>query len=803
MKIGIKFSAALLLINVVASFGSAIVDPKVASAADLCQLPKFEVRVDDVTDPNNIIRIGTFQAGNESVVHPLTEPEPEPNSNPYPSQYDINVQPGHIIRYTRHDHYVVGYLNNQDGPWEWISYEQVDPSYYFFTGHQQGSTPNPWPPSGPGINDTSITTPAFAGPLAIYSAERKNGGRFGWCRSAHPGDMYSSSIVIVVHGEDAVPVLNCAVNQVVTQGQTANFSLSAENMEDGYNNNIDVTMSSDPTGPTMVTSPVVLGPNNNPLPYHNIARVQTTSLAPDTYNLTFNADDGVNTIQPCHASLTVEPALHVDLLFNGQQGPTQPNPSTGSTGQLSWEVRGATRCVGAMEQGVDTTPASAGGPWTGPRDYTQTTPSSLHNFDVSGMQSGDYTFRISCYDSSGEEDIDTVRVNVGQVNSPTLRLWCSGEGNSQTNTDGGEPDTCHIYQGRQAMLYWDSAYTTSCSMNPYLGYQIPTVNLEGDSTGNLQDLGDHPYTATCPGAPGTDPAVKTVHIIVDPRPSGGSGPSSVDIAPSACGQIVVSWNNPRTSGNHPDSFNVYRRTSPSAEWSLDPNGTNIPYSDVPVDGAQYIYTDRSPLSLTSSNYYMVKARYGGVESAGVVSYPLSVIPSSCSPSLSLSDKDLYRVEGSVTNNFIGAVACSGISEPASVPNNGIFAVDDTVFFQINICNSGNQPMTGIRLHDTMYNLTNPKVISVSPSGCVVRQTLAERSADFTLADIAAAPPTKFCTIKMSAKVTAPTNPSAAVYRFQNVVDVTADGGLTAHLFTPPYLFSLLGGVPNRNETGPQ
>lgn len=600
-------------------------------------------------------------------------------------------------------------------------------------------------------------------------------------------------IPITVAG-DPGPALSCTVSQRVMQGQTAVYSLAANNLPPGYNSEINVRMGSNPAGPVMVPDPIILGPDNRPLPYRYNAQVPTTLLSPGTYNLTFTGSvNNVDLNPPCPATLIVDPALRVELFFNGVGGTTQPSPSNGSTGELSWSVAGATGCYGEMELGEDTTRPR---PWVDARAFTTTNPPAqpLHTFNVNGMQSGEsYTFKISCTNSTGQSVSDNVRVDVGALRQPELGLSCTDDPWNPTTT-------CTIPLGSSAMLYWDSRYTRSCEMNPYLGHSIPTVNLEGESTGNLNTLGNHYYTATCPGAPGTTPAVETVNIITE---FVGQGPLNVTIDPGLCDQIVVTWDNPRGSGPKPDSFNVYRRISSRDTWSLDPNGTGIPYSDIAVDGPQYIYVDKSPMNPDGPNYYSVRAVYGGIESNGTLSYPLSVVPTSCVPSINLSDKDLYRVEGRITQNFNGAIACSGRSEPAALPNGAIFAVNDIVFFQINICNSGSLPMTGITVRDTMYNLINPEFVSATPAGCVTRQVMGERTADFVLADIPAAPPTKFCSIKMKARVTAPDNPSAAVYRFQNVADVTADGGLTAHLFTPPYLFSLLGGVPERNETGPQ
>jgi hypothetical protein len=84
----------------------------------------------------------------------------------------------------------------------------------------------------------------------------------------------------------------------------------------------------------------------------------------------------------------------------------------------------------------------------------------------------------------------------------------------------------------------------------------------------------------------------------------------------------------------------------------------------------------------------------------------------------------------------------------------------------------------------------------------------------TIKDIPAKPENSkasSCDITFTAVVTAPVTTNSSLYRFQNIADIYA-AEISAdpvnyplgyyRVLTPPYLFTLGGGVPTRSETSP-
>lgn len=585
--------------------------------------------------------------------------------------------------------------------------------------------------------------------------------------------------------------LSCGVNQIYVPGsgvQFLNYDLAAT-VPGGYTNTINVTMASSPPGPTMQTSPVVLSPSNIPLPYRGTAVIPTAGLLPSTtYMLTFTGSDGSQTAT-CQSQLQVlNDTVSVDLKFNDSDGPTTPNPSDADNGTLNWTTPfGAGSCTASMLQG--SVPSWAGSkPVTGPEVVTGLQPNTT------------YEFKLLCTSVSGSTTAeDTVLVTVSDTpQNPTADLKCWGD---LDDTKAEHDGPCTVTSGASALLFWDSSYAASCSISPDFG-PVPTSEPDGQSTSPI--TADIQYTLTCDaGIKGVPDAIDSVQILM------GIEPPSTPINPQvsntgACGTIDISWNN-GSNGNTPEAYRVYRRAASTDPWQQ--LGPEIPY----VVGQKYLYqlTDSSPLSPSGSNYYAVVAVTGGVESSYAIANPSPIVPQACVPNLSLSDKDVVQVSGKINKSF-SAVACSGESEIATLPNQAIFSVGDVITFQLNVCNNGPAAMTNVSINDVMTNLSNPSNFSSTASyakQCLINQSVSGNTIDFTLDDIPAdtvpgSGGTEYCSITFTAVVTAPANPSAAIYRFQNVADITATG-LSTRVFTPPYLFSVTGGVPNRNETGPQ
>lgn len=572
--------------------------------------------------------------------------------------------------------------------------------------------------------------------------------------------------------------LTCGANQSVTQGLNANYALSATTPS-GYTSTINVTMGSDPAGAAMSTTPVALSPSSLPLPYAGTAVVPTAGLTPgQTYILTFTGNDGTGT-KTCQAHLTVIAVLATaDLKFNGSDGPTTPSPSTGSTGTLTWNTEQASSCTGSMQTGADTSSPA----WVGVRAKANI---EEQTFDVTGLQPNTtYIFKIECVNSLGVAGTpDTVEVSVtGQPAEPTATLECMGENNKHP-IDG----PCTVAIGGSGLLFWDSSYASSCTIDPDFG-AVATSETEGQSTGAVKE--ETTYTLTCEGASGTTPATDSVQILVDDETA--PSPPIVSTDNTVCGTITVSW----TPGATPPDITNYAvfnsTTGSSGPWTdvsglLDPSTTSFPHTT----------------ATASNNYYMVIAYNGTTPSADSNAELGNSL--ACTPVIDASDKDVFRVDGKIDKAF-SPTACSGASEIASLPNNALFSAGDIVTFKINVCNSGSLPLSGVSVTDTLEKLTEP---STPTSSCTLTNYSYDgnKTMTFNLSDIPAKDPDSslpsVCSVTFTARVTAPGTATAALYRFQNIADIRTNELAVKRVITPPYLFSITGGIPDRTETAPQ
>jgi hypothetical protein len=636
----------------------------------------------------------------------------------------------------------------------------------------------------------NLTTPAPYGTYTLkfrmVDLQNLETNANGW-QYGKFGDIAPITIKI---GDAPLFNLICGVYQSVPKGTNANYDLSATTPS-GYSKDINVTMAGSPTGPAMLNSPVVLSLANSPLPYRRTAVVPTTNLTPGTtYTLTFTGTDGTST-GTCQSQLTIIAIVATaDLKFDNSDGPTTPTPSTGSTGKLSWTTKDAVSCTGSMTQGGDTTNPN----WSGARLEGNSTE---RTFDVTGLQVGNtYVFKIICLSASNEEGPpDTVEVRVGNPQNPTANLKCMG-------TDGVTNDSsCTVASGSSALLLWDTTFTTSCSIVPGFG-NVALNEPDGQSTSALTT--GTTFTLTCQGNSGTPNATDSVNIAIavqDPPP-----PPVISANNNLCGKIVIKWTI-SSSPPPPTNFRVFKSNGLG-----HPDPERGAWTDISGSLAPNVFTFTDVTPLASNNYYLVRAYNGDdLHSNSNVVLQNSI---ACAPTLASSDKDISHVTGQITKNFT-PVPCSGVSEIASL-GNALYTVNDVVTFKINVCNSGTAALTGVTIADTLLNLSEPGT-ATSPQGCLTGQSYDSRTRtiNFSLNDVAAQPegsdlPT-VCSIIFTAKVTAPAVADAALHRFQNVARIHAaeiSANNTAYpndyyqVMTPPYLFSITGGVPDRIETAP-
>ena len=608
----------------------------------------------------------------------------------------------------------------------------------------------------------------------------------------------------------------CGVNQTVTLGSNANYVISAA-VPGGYSNSINVTMGSNPAGPALQTSPVVLDSVSKP-PYTRTAVVPTGSLTPQTYTLTFYANDGSVTTT-CQSTLTVTaPQATVNLRFNNVEGPTTIVPGTGT---LTWDSANAAACTGSMQQGADTSSPA----WSGSRATANS--GNTQSFNVSGLAfDTTYTFRIICTNQFGQPSLpDTVQVTrLPQPPNPTADIKCMGDGDKDPQ-DG----PCNIIAGASAVLTWESTNATGCTIDPHFG-AVATSEPDGQTTPNLNN--ETTYTLDCEGADGTTNATDTVTIITSVVVEPPNQPT-VSVSNTSCGVIritvtpgavpptvdgwMVGWGT--SQGDIPNALGGYPTPIPAEYTQADPpqplplvfyHGTSsTPPAGVPT--SRYAY---SPAPVSIGNFYKVAAVNSSTPDQGSnpnnwsgVTTDTGINLVTCRPDLSLSDKDIIAV-GTATNPTsiynVPGNPCSGTHEV--IPNNRIFKNGEVVTYKINACNSGSENLTRINITDTMENLVYvPNSMSASPAGCASLTSQDGANINFNLNDIPApASPSSptVCSITFRATITAPAGSPSALYRFRNTAILNTNQGVE-YLRTPYYLFSLGAGVPDRNETSPQ
>lgn len=687
-----------------------------------------------------------------------------------------------------------------------------------------------------------------------------------------PGNSNTIARINVMVG--APWTMNCGVGQTVPVGGSANYIISAGGSPSAP---ISVTMSSNPSGPVMTNSPLLLNSGNG---YTGVANVSAASASAGVYVLTFTGNDGSHSVQ-CQANLTVTgPASAIDLKFNGSDGPTTTTPT--STDTLSWTPTGdVASCTASMQQGSYSA-------WSGaiPANGSQ---------QVTGLQANTtYVFRIDCVTSAGVAvGPDTVQVTVGAPSAPAVDLLCAN-GGSSTYQDG----PCSVSLGSATTLRWSSSNITpaSCVLTPG-NTSVPdsVTSPNSYSTGNLNT--STTFTITCQGLTGSNPATAsdsvtiniaggdedyllayaphsisvpqgasfevefytdpvngfddTVHLSVlntvpaispaaftwfnndQVPPNYGAGtptltnisttsiapglytitfradgnlgtprdpkdrqfvlevtaaqlpqpPQNASVAPGVCGQIIVSWD---AHANHDTSiqYKVYRRVSGTSDW-----GTAIaviPYTSQ----TRYTYEDNN---LPNGFYeYRVSASVGdnGAESFTPTLGPVST--PDCGPNLSGSYK---KIAGRGPNT----PTITRCSSPTSVPlpSGLVYQAGDTVWFEICVRNSGNEPLNSVsvsEIHSNDRNLENVQFVNAA-GGCAT----GSGTGPYTIGTMAA---DSVCSIFVRATIATPNAPASSLHRFQNFAVITSSELPPRVVNTLPETFVIGSGAPSRTETAP-
>jgi uncharacterized repeat protein (TIGR01451 family) len=223
-----------------------------------------------------------------------------------------------------------------------------------------------------------------------------------------------------------------------------------------------------------------------------------------TYTITCSNSVGVTASDSVTINVNQPQNPTVDIKANGSDGPVQIAYNTSAT--LSWTSNNATSCY------------ASSGPWSGNKP--------LNSSESTGSLTQGATYTITCQNSQGVTDSDSVTITVSQPQNPTVDIKANG-------SDG--PIT--IQSGTQATLSWTSQNANSCyaSSGPWSG----TKALNSSET--TQSLTQNTtYSITCQNSQGvTDSDSVTINIqqqnnpTVDIKANGSDNPSSITYGATA------------------------------------------------------------------------------------------------------------------------------------------------------------------------------------------------------------------------------------------------------------------------------
>lgn len=356
--------------------------------------------------------------------------------------------------------------------------------------------------------------------------------------------------------------------------------------------------------------------------------------------------------------------------------------------------------------------------------------------------------------------------------------------------------------GGDARFYPTVTLIPTDKIPPTIGLHLEDSALVETTTSTSQV----PYIITFTAA--TETLTKTCDVVLNVESMiAPSSPLDVTTDNSVCGQISVTWS-PAKDGDNPAYYRVYRRGSSK--------GLSVQIKTQAYTGASsYTVIDNNPYA--ESNYYEVVAVNASstLESTKAEPAITPVVSNSCEGDLSLSDQDILSVAGKLSKTF-NPSACSASSEVATLPNNALFSPADSITYQINICNNGPKPFTGVSLVNTFSNLKNVDNVS-SPNADCVKDYKYDSDTDtlnVNLQDISEASKkaVNSCDIIFTASISTPAGGNISLYRFQSVgrvysAEITSDPSKYPlgyyQVYTPPYLFNVGGSIPSRGETSPQ
>ncbi len=513
-------------------------------------------------------------------------------------------------------------------------------------------------------------------------------------------------------------------------------------------------------------------------------------------------DDGIPTNnltrKEVGTTLAVIKRPTVDLKVNGQSSVQVP---VGATPNLTWttdSVSNGNSCWASNSYGD----SNWAGPTNGPGGGSQLVGPMTNE--------GIFTYHILCYGFGNSSAQSQVQIQVGPggddfallcspIHHPDILIGSSASYNLSTSPIGGfnSQVTIRLHNTNfvPSGVPGDFDYP-QVILNPDNAQVPPSETVAMVNTGPSVGLGLYTYTFRATGGGRTHDCIVDVAIVPEnvepPTPPQLNADSTRE-----CEKVYITF---ASSGlPTPTSYKLYRGR-PFTGTLLQTYGA----------GERLVYVDTYPGAQTSDNFYYVIAYNGNTPSQPALTGPANV--RLCLPQLGNSDKDLIKVQGKFTKEF-PANPCSGSGNPNPVvlPQGAIFAVGDLLTFEIHVCNTGEREANNVQVTDRLYNMGNPDTYdnlqspqflsSVGSSGgaCATESGKTNNTINFSVNTLAAG---STCTIKFSARLVKPANPTGSVYRFQNTGVITASNHDSVPYYTPPYLFNLTG-IPEREEIPPQ
>lgn len=654
-----------------------------------------------------------------------------------------------------------------------------------------------------GIFEVTMTSPPPPGPPTMTNSGLLLNAGNGYSAVANvatdgltPGTTYDLIFTAVNGGTS----LNCPAQLIVISPEPPqvniffNGSGGPVSLPEGVTKgtiswrNSDVTSCTASTSPSDVNPPWNGSTNVTPIPEGSLDVGELAISTTYTFSLNCTGPGGNDTdsVMVIPAGAPVSPPT-VDIKCTSLDSDTPiDGPCSvvkGTAGLLTWESQFADTC--SIDPDIGAVPLQ----------------------EQAGMNTAniekDITFTITCIGPGTPDAVDSVTFDI----VPELASFSLSCKPASITLAQGDTGSYGLKTGAIGP-FKDSVNFTIANIVPTPGTAADISFVDNDlvpsagttavvTTNTSTSLGT--YTLTIAGTGGKITkqcdVQLTITAIANPEP-----PINVAASNTQCDTIDITWSNP-SSGPNPDSFRVYHRLTNKAPWVQI--GSDIPFQSSGDYTISHTTSDYPPLSTDVSNYYAVAAVYGSTQSSKTLSSPSSIIPLSCNPNIKRSDKDVVSVQGKINKTF-NPIACSGESEIASLPNNAVFSVGDKVTFQINVCNSGPGELTAASILDTLSNLSNPEK-ATSPQDCLLGQSYDSKTNTivFDLKDIKAGDVVaQSCSVVFTATVTAPAVTTAALYRFQNIADISTKELGVNRVLTPPYLFSIAGGVPDRTETAP-